>query len=298
MAGRASESAGMGITYEGTDAGTFIDPFAADAEHDEDVYDVPFVPAAEPLSSGGGRGAASSLGGPSGSSASASASASSSGGAAGGGLGSFDIAHAIHAGSLAMPAFGGAFATGAANADKRYLAHERRSLWGQASYNVGYSYFGGLALGGIYGVLAGVRASPNARPRVLLNAMLNGAGKHGAKSGNAAGVLAMVYTVLERNLEDAEVDKLPGWANNAIGMDVFPRSRVDGLIPAVSALGTGVLFTLPRALTMKGVDRVHVSLVKRLAVCAVGGAATLAGVGVLAAVGPLVFGHRSPFRFA
>ncbi len=42
----------------------------------------------------------------------------------------------------------------------------------------------------------------------------------------------------------------------------------------------------------------RVGLFKRAAVCGVGGLATLGGVAVLAAVGPLVFGQRSPFRFA
>ena len=49
---------------------------------------------------------------------------------------------------------------------------------------------------------------------------------------------------------------------------------------------------------MRGVDAVHVSLLKRAAVCATGGAAMVVGIGALAVLGPLVFGHRSPFRFA
>ena len=49
---------------------------------------------------------------------------------------------------------------------------------------------------------------------------------------------------------------------------------------------------------MRGVDAVHVSLFKRAAVCATGGVAMVCGVGILSIAGPLVFGHRSPFRFA
>jgi hypothetical protein len=136
------------------------------------------------------------------------------------------------------------------------------------------------------------------RPRILFNSLLNGSGKFGAKFGNSAGVLALLYTSLERQLEDVEVDKFPGAVNNALGFDVFPRSRSDAMIPIAAAFSTGVLFSLPKALTMRGLEAAKVSGVKRLAVCLVGGAATVVGVGALSVVGPLVFGERSPFRFA
>lgn len=270
-------------------------------------------------------------------------------------LSGMDLAAAMNAGALSMPAMGQAMG----GDGKRYLVHERRSLWGQASYNAGYSYTLGLALGGLYGLLHGVRASPNSNPRVVLNSVLNGCGKFGARAGNAGGVLALVYTITERQLEDVEVDKLPGWLNNATGLDVFRANRSDYVLPAVAALTTGMLFSVPRAgecahpvshsrsprscvdpaagvkdevvrsacepvksasntfdptlvhppspltlpppvvaVTMKGVDRVHVSLPKRIAVVTLGGVATLVGVGALATLGPVVFGDRSPFRFA
>ncbi len=162
----------------------------------------------------------------------------------------------------------------------------------------GYSYFGGLVVGGALGVASGLRYSPTRNPRIVFNSILNWTGKLGARTGNAAGVLALLYTVLERQLEDAELDKLPGAVNNALGMDVFRRYRSDVAIPALSAFATGALFTLPRALSMRGVDAVRVSAGKRAAVCAVGGVSAVLGVGVLSVVGPLVFGERSPFRFA
>ena len=37
---------------------------------------------------------------------------------------------------------------------------------------------------------------------------------------------------------------------------------------------------------------------KRVAVMGLGGLATMAGVAALSVVGPFVYGHRSPFRFA
>lgn len=163
-------------------------------------------------------------------------------------LSSTDLAAAMTAGSLAMPAVGAAMQGGS---NKHYLQHERRSFWGQASYNVGYSYTLGLVLGGMYGVLHGLRASPNNMPRVLLNSILNGSGKFGARAGNAAGVLAMVYTGSERQLEDLEVDKLPYHVNNLAdrltGREVFSYNRADWALPAAAALTTGVLFSIPRA---------------------------------------------------
>ena len=164
------------------------------------------------------------------------------------------------------------------------------------SYNVGYSYFGGLLLGGLVGGAAGLRASPTAHPRVMLNSLLNGSGRAGARCGNAAGVLAMLYTVLERRAEDAEVDRLPGTLNNVAGADVFGRaSRWPALVPAAAAFATGALFTLPRALSMRGLDRHYVTLPKRAAVLAAGGILAVAGTAALSVVGPLVFGRRSPF---
>ena len=50
-------------------------------------------------------------------------------------------------GGLAAP-FGAAGAGGGSAETAKYLRYERRGLWGQASYNIGYSYFGGLAVGG------------------------------------------------------------------------------------------------------------------------------------------------------
>jgi hypothetical protein len=153
-------------------------------------------------------------------------------------------------------------------------------------------------LGGLVGTVIGVRSSPNSRPRIVFNSVLNWGGKSGAKCGNAAGVLALLYTGLERQFEDVEFDKFPGVVNNALGMDVFTRYRSDLAIPAATAFATGVLFTLPRALTMRGLDTARVTIAKRMAVCGMGGLSTMAGVGILSVVGPLVFGERSPFRFA
>lgn len=130
-------------------------------------------------------------------------SGSTLGSEAGAHLSSLDLAAALQASNIAgvlptLQAQQRAAAMGedglSSGSEPHYLHHERRGLWGQAAYNIGYSYFGGLAVGGFVGFANGLRRSPNNSPRVLLNSVLNGCGKSGAKAGNAAGVLAMVYT--------------------------------------------------------------------------------------------------------
>jgi len=49
---------------------------------------------------------------------------------------------------------------------------------------------------------------------------------------------------------------------------------------------------------MKGLDKHYVSPLKRLGVMVSGGVLTTVGVAALSVVGPLVFGHRSPYRFS
>lgn len=289
----------MGIEYQrvgGSGDDVFVDPFAEDTDHTGATatyssYTAPLValPSASSASSSASRPA------PLPSSASSSSSTPH--------LNSTDIAAALSSGAMAGNAFGMDQLFEQTEEDTRYLHYERRSLWGQASYNIGYSYFGGLAGGGLVGFIAGLRRSPNNSPRVLLNSVLNGSGRFGARSGNALGMIALLYTVTERQLEDVEVDKLPGLLNNLLypvtgGRDVFPRARADFLIPAATAFATGFLFNIPRAATMRGVEKAFVTLPKRIAVCVIGGIATTVGVGAVAVAGPAIFGERSPFRFA
>lgn len=49
---------------------------------------------------------------------------------------------------------------------------------------------------------------------------------------------------------------------------------------------------------MRGLDRHYVTLPKRAAVVLTGGLLGIAGVAALSVVGPVIFGRRSPFRFA
>jgi len=306
-----------GIKYERLGGGrlneadedTFIDPFAADSGRtsssasfsdidttDEDVY----ANSSSSLSSSSSTSKnAKKLNYPS----SSSSSSSSSSANIGDHLSSLDVANAISSPFALQDAFKARQDAAFTSSQTRLLPHERRSLWGQCSYNIGYSYAGGLFLGGLMGFQHGLRTSPNAQPRIILNSVLNGCGKYGAKFGNAAGVLALVFTVVERQLEDVEIDTLPGVINSYMsplvgGRDLFSINRTEALVPVASAFATGVLFTLPRAISMRGLERVHVSVAKRALVCLVGGVSCTLGVGLMALAGPLVFGQKSPFRFA
>jgi len=303
-----------GIKYERLGGGrlneadedTFIDPFAADSGRtsssasfsdnidattsDEDVY----ATVSSSTSNKSSKKQNYTL---------SSSSSSSSPANIGDHLSSLDVANAISSPFALQDAFKARQDAAFTSSQTKLLPHERRSLWGQCSYNIGYSYAGGLFLGGLMGFQHGLRSSPNSQPRIILNSVLNGCGKYGAKFGNAAGVLALVFTVVERQLEDVEVDTLPGVINSYVsplvgGRDLFSINRTEALVPVASAFATGVLFTLPRAISMRGLERVHVSFAKRALVCLVGGVSCTVGVGLMAAAGPLVFGQKSPFRFA
>lgn len=95
-----------------------------------------------------------------------------------------------------------------------------------------------------------------------------------------------------------EIDTIPRIINRSLGIDMFRNIRNDTLIPVATAFTTGVLFTLPKAITMRGIDRRNVSFLKRISVCSIGGLTAVAGVSALSVIGPMVFGKRSPFRFA
>lgn len=260
---------------------SFEDPFAI-SETDE-LSDLPLVDVRPPPASLKG-GASSTL---------------STGGANGSvEIGNIDLGAALRPGA-GFNLGGRLGGSGAAKHDeKQYLAYERRGLWGQCGYNIGYAYFGGLALGGPYGMVNGIRNAPNRKFRILLNSVLNGSGRYGSRTGNAVGVLALLYTVIERQLEDVEVDRMPGRINNLLGRDLLPRDRWDLLIPTSAAFVTGAAFAVPRALAMKSVEKQFVTVGKRIGVMATFGMTTVMGVAVLATVGPSLFGDRSPFRFS
>jgi hypothetical protein len=74
---------------------------------------------------------------------------------AGSHLSSLDLAAALQASTIAgvLPTLQAQQRAGGLEGSKsepHFLHHERRGLWGQAAYNIGYSYFGGLAVGGAW----------------------------------------------------------------------------------------------------------------------------------------------------
>ena len=57
-----------------------------------------------------------------------------------------------------------------------------------------------------------------------------------------------VHAVVERRVEDLEVDRLPSLIGRAVGIDTGPRGVAEEmLVPASAAFVTGALFSLPRA---------------------------------------------------
>lgn len=102
----------------------------------------------------------------------------------------------------------------------------------------------------------------------------------------------------ERVAEDRELDRLPMMVNNFIGADILPRARWGAAVPAAAAFAMGALFMIPRAFTMRGLDKHYISAPKRVAVVGVGGLLGMAGIAAVSVAGPLIYGKRAPFRFA
>ncbi|PGH23950.1 hypothetical protein AJ80_02012 [Polytolypa hystricis UAMH7299] len=69
------------------------------------------------------------------------------------------------------------------------------------SYGTGMTYLTALATGGAWGLVEGLKKSPpNAPPRLKLNGVLNSITRRGPFLGNSAGVMAMVYNVINSTL--------------------------------------------------------------------------------------------------
>ena len=81
-----------------------------------------------------------------------------------------------------------------------------RSWTDDLCYGTGTVYLLGLGLGGAYGMQEGLNNLPaNATPKLKLNTVLNHITKRGPFMGNSAGVLALMY-----NLIDSSNDHLRG----------------------------------------------------------------------------------------
>ncbi|KAI9837727.1 MAG: hypothetical protein M1819_006661 [Sarea resinae] len=64
-------------------------------------------------------------------------------------------------------------------------------------YGTGVTYLTGLSLGGAWGLAEGLNRSPaSAPPKLRLNSVLNAVTRRGPFLGNSAGVVAMVYNII------------------------------------------------------------------------------------------------------
>ncbi|MCJ1417504.1 Mitochondrial import inner membrane translocase subunit tim23 [Xylographa parallela] len=97
-------------------------------------------------------------------------------------------------------------------------------------YGTGVTYLGALTLGGAWGLTEGLnRSPPNAPPKLRLNSVLNSVTRRGPFLGNGAGVIALVYNLV----------------NSTIG---HYRGRHDGVNSVVAGAVSGMLFKSTRGL--------------------------------------------------
>ncbi|KAL8732093.1 MAG: hypothetical protein Q9166_003047 [cf. Caloplaca sp. 2 TL-2023] len=68
-------------------------------------------------------------------------------------------------------------------------------------YGTGVTYLSALTLGGSYGMIEGLRRTPaSAPPKIRLNSVLNSITRRGPFLGNSAGIIAMVYNVINSTI--------------------------------------------------------------------------------------------------
>ncbi|MCJ1478169.1 Mitochondrial import inner membrane translocase subunit tim23 [Lambiella insularis] len=97
-------------------------------------------------------------------------------------------------------------------------------------YGTGVTYITALTLGGAWGLTEGLNRSPsNAPPKLRLNSVLNSVTRRGPFMGNSAGVLALVYNLV----------------NSTIG---HYRGRHDGVNSVVAGALSGMLYKSTRGL--------------------------------------------------
>ncbi|CAE6482252.1 unnamed protein product [Rhizoctonia solani] len=84
-------------------------------------------------------------------------------------------------------------------------------------YGTGTTYLSGLALGGLYGVQEGYsRPLSVSSSRLRINSILNSVTRRGSYFGNSAGVIALMYNVLNSSI-DAWRGKHDVWGSMAAG---------------------------------------------------------------------------------
>ena len=97
-------------------------------------------------------------------------------------------------------------------------------------YGTGVTYLSALSLGGAYGAVEGFRKlPPGSPPKLRLNSVLNNITRRGPFLGNSAGVIAMVYNII----------------NSTLG---YARGRHDATNSVVSGALSGMLFKSTRGI--------------------------------------------------
>jgi len=102
-----------------------------------------------------------------------------------------------------------------------------RSWFERMVYNTGSLYLLGSLAGGAFGLVEGFRTAPSSKFNIRLNSIMNKTGRRGSRLGNALGSVAFLYSCVEGVADYAQLDRVTGQ---------------DWLIPAASALATGVIY--------------------------------------------------------
>ncbi|KAK0623331.1 mitochondrial import inner membrane translocase subunit TIM23 [Immersiella caudata] len=96
-------------------------------------------------------------------------------------------------------------------------------------YGTGVTYLTGLTLGGAWGLQEGLRSSNGQPPKLRLNSVLNAVTRRGPFLGNSAGVVAIVYNMV----------------NSYIG---YVRGKHDATNTIVAGALSGIIFKSTRGL--------------------------------------------------
>lgn len=130
-----------------------------------------------------------------------------------------------------------------------------RSWTDDLCYGTGAVYLIGLGIGGAYGIQEGFKNLPaNAPPRLQLNTVLNHVTKRGPFLGNLAGVLALIYNMIDSSLDAVrgKHDDLNSVAAGAMAGALFRSSaglKPMGYLTAIMAGVAGAWCALKRVLS-------------------------------------------------
>lgn len=105
-------------------------------------------------------------------------------------------------------------------------------------YGTGVTYLSALSVGGAWGLVEGLNRSPaNASPKLRLNSVLNSITRRGPFFGNSAGVVALVYNIVNSTLGSwrGKHDSANSVAAGAISGMLFKSTR--GLRPMMISGG-------------------------------------------------------------